>query len=551
MGSKFVLRGGRIIDGTGAASRPGTVVVADGRVVSVGQEPAAVDAGSEVIDLDGLAVAPGFIDIHTHYDAQALWDSDFTPSSWHGVTTVVMGNCGFGLAPTRPEHRGLIARTLENVEGMTYEALEAGITWEFETFPEYLALLDERPKRCNVGAFVGHTPVRLYVMGTDASERSATDAELAQMQAIVTEALVAGALGFATSNSGAHVGAAGRPVPSRLADFHEYSTLARPLGELGRGIMQATFGPELGPKQFAELAEMTGRPVTWTALLTGQHDSTLAVLDEQSSYGGQVWPQVACRPLVAQLTLAEPYLFGRAAAFREVLALPPEQRTDCYRDESWRGRARVDVEASWSERWAKTTVQESERHRSLVEGATMADLAAAQGRHPLDVVLDLALEESLRTRFRVVLCNDDEQELADMLRDPRTLLGLSDAGAHVSQLCDACFSTYLLEHWVRETGVLSLEQAVWRLTGHPASVLGFADRGVLRPGARADLVVFDPDTVGVDEMRRVRDFPGGADRLVAQSRGVHHMWVNGEPTRLEGADLAGRRPGVLLRSSRP
>src|SRR2546426_6025951 len=262
----FVLRNARLVDGTGAPARAADVGVAGDRIAAVGE----IDAGkAEQIDLDGLTLAPGFVDIHTHYDAQVLWDPDLTPSSWHGVTTVVMGNCGFGIAPTRPDHRSLIARTLENVEGMSVEALEAGIPWTFETFPEYLDTLDGLSTRLNVGALIGHTPVRLYVLGDEAVERPATSDEVARMRAIVAEALAAGAVGFATSKSPTHSGADGKPVPSRLAETDEVFELARALGEAGRGVMQATPGPGLFLEEFAALSKEVGRPVSWTALLTG------------------------------------------------------------------------------------------------------------------------------------------------------------------------------------------------------------------------------------------------------------------------------------------
>ncbi|HEY1282027.1 MAG TPA: amidohydrolase family protein, partial [Acidimicrobiales bacterium] len=265
----LVLRGGRVVDGTGAPARAADVGVADGRIAAVDEPGALAPNGAQVVDLDGLTLSPGFVDIHTHYDAQITWDPDLTPSSWHGVTTVVMGNCGFGIAPTRPEHREVIARTLENVEGMSVEALTAGIDWSFETFPQYLDAVDRGAKRLNVAALIGHTPLRLYVLGEDATERSATDDEVAQMKAIVREAVDAGAIGFATSKSPTHSGAGGRPVPSRMAEVDEVTRIAAALGEAGRGVVQVTPGRGLFVDELAALSEAIDRPVTWTALLTG------------------------------------------------------------------------------------------------------------------------------------------------------------------------------------------------------------------------------------------------------------------------------------------
>ena len=548
-----ILRGAKVVDGTGSPGRAASVAIEDGKITSVGDVgPAAAGAGrAQVIDLDGLVLSPGFIDIHTHYDAQVLWDPDLTPSCWHGVTTVVMGNCGFGIAPTRPEHRETIARTLENVEGMSVEALVAGIPWTFETFPEYLDVLDRTPTRLNVGALVGHTPLRLYVLGDEAVERAATPDEIARMRDLVGEAIEAGAVGFATSQSPTHTGAGGRPVPSRLADAEEIFQIADALKASGRGVVQVTPGPGFFVDQLAQLSERTGRPVSWTALLTGIMGPAMRVLDRQAALGGEVWPQIACRPLVMQVSLADPFPFASAPSFKEILALPRDRRADLYADPAWRDRARGEVGGVWGTRWSKTTIQETMKFAEWKNGPTLSEMAATRGTDPFDLLVDLSLEEDLATRFRIVLANDDEEDLANLLRDERAVLGLSDAGAHASQLCDACYSTYLLAHWVRETGVLSLEQAVWRLTGHGARVFRLEGRGRIAPGYAADLVAFDADAVGAEELERVWDLPAGADRLIARSRGVDTVWVNGELIRQGGRDLPDARSGVLIRGGTP
>ncbi len=543
----YALRGALVVDGSGSAARRADVVIEDGRIASVGGSPEG-RSGVEEVDLSGLVLAPGFIDIHTHYDAQVLWDPDLTPSCWHGVTTVAMGNCGFGIAPTRPEHRSTIARTLENVEGMSAEALEAGIPWGFETFPEYLDTLDGIPKRINVGAFIGHTPLRLYVMGDDAIERAATDDEVEDMRRAVLEAMAAGALGFATSRSPTHAGAGGRPVPSRLAEVDEVFRIADALREAGKGVVQVTPGPGLFLDEFASLSTGLGLPVTWTALLTGfgARGTATALAERTAALGGEVWPQIACRPLVMQVALEDPFPIAMLPSVKEVLAVPRGERAGIYADQAWRERARPEVSKAWEKRWSKMSIEETGRHHAL-RGRTVAELAEERGVEPFDVLVDLSLEDDLRTRFQVVLLNDDEVEVAELLQDKRTVLGLSDAGAHASQLCDACFSTHLLGYWSRQRRTLSLEEAVWRLTGHPAQVFRLEGRGLLREGYAADLVAFDPENIGTTEARRTWDLPAGADRLVVDSLGIEHVWVGGVATRTDGVDVEDAMPGRLLR----
>ncbi|HVV30241.1 MAG TPA: amidohydrolase family protein [Mycobacteriales bacterium] len=540
-----VLRTRNLIDGTGAPGRPADVVLDGDRVTAV---EAAGAIGGDVVDLGDLALAPGFIDCHTHYDAQVLWDPDLTPSSWHGVTSVVVGNCGFGIAPTLSAGRETIARTLENVEGMSVDALIAGIPWNFETFPQYLDAVDASRPRLNVAAMLGHTPLRLYVLGEEASERTATAAEVARMRELVVEALDAGAVGFASSRQPTHAGAWGRPVPSRLAEVAELEALVAPLREQDRGTVAITMGPDYGPRELAGLSKLIGRPVTYTALTAtvGAPFKAHTVLDELAEYGGEVWPQITCRPLVFQIRMDEPGLLARADAFAEVLSVPAAERARYYRDEAWRVRARDNMRNQWTGSWHRVFIQETVHHQDLVDGPSLADLAAQRGVDPLDVLCDIALDDDLQTRVRVVVGNDDAEELARLLQDERALLGLSDAGAHASQLCDAVFSTYLLQHWVRETGTLSLEQAVWRLTGHPAAVFGLPGRGRVAPGYFADLVAFDPAEVGAHRQERVWDLPTGADRLVARSQGIHRVWVNGTVVR-DGDSDTSDRPGRVIR----
>jgi N-acyl-D-aspartate/D-glutamate deacylase len=463
------------------------------------------------------------------------------------VTSVIMGNCGFGVAPTRPEHREIVVRTLENVEGMSMEALNAGIDWCFETFPQYMAALDGRRKRLNVGAFLGHTPLRLFAVGAD--ERAATAAEVEWMQRLLREAIDAGAVGFSTSRQPAHQGAFGRPVPSRFAEVDEVEAMAAVLGEAGKGVLQVSIGPGLFVNQFSDLAVRYQIPVTWTALVTraDKPGAALRTVERGAALPGEVYPQIACRPIVMQVSMTDPTPLAEIDEWKEVLALPRAERAALYRDASWRDRARPATLQAWSHRWSKIDVEETAVHRDII-GVCLDLLATERGTTPFDVMLDLALADGMATRYRIVLENDLDEEIGTLLADKRTLLGLSDAGAHASQLCDACYSTHLLGHWVRERKAISIEDAVWRLTGHPARAFRIADRGLVREGYFADLVAFDPDSIGTTPVERVNDQPGGADRLIVRGVGVEHMWVNGVATRVAGTDIAGAAAGRLLRN---
>jgi N-acyl-D-amino-acid deacylase len=548
----FLLRGGLVVDGTGAPARRSEVAVIGDRIVAVGDDAAAaLPDGHEVVDLDGLVLAPGFVDPHTHYDAQVLWDPDLTPSTWHGVTTVVMGNCGFGIAPARPEHRPTLLRVLENVEGMPLDALEAGVRWEFESFPEYLDLLDRTPTRANVAAMIGHTALRFYVMGDDATEREATPEELERLTAEVDAAIAAGAVGFSTSRSTTHVGAYGKPVPSRAASLGEIDAIADVLGRRRQGTFEATFGPDFWVDEIGALGARIGRPTSWSAIMSTSRRPGVALelADRSAAYAAHVHPQIACKPIVTSISVGEPFSFANVPAFEHALTLDHAGRAALYRDEEWRAWARAGVREMWGDVVDRGTVAESEKHAAFVGGPTLAELGALIGVDSLDVMLDLALEEDLTTRYRLVMINDVDEEIDELLTRKQFLLGLSDAGAHTDMLCDADYSTVLLARFHRERQVLSLEDAVWRLTGQPAAVYGIRDRGVIRAGAFADLVAFDVARVGTSPLERVRDFPAGASRLVSRGTGIEHVWVNGVSTRRDGIDLPDARPGVLVRSA--
>ena len=550
--SMILISGGTVVDGTGAPARRADVAVRDGRIVAIGTDLGDAD---EVLDATGCVVSPGFIDIHTHYDAQVFWDPALSPSCFHGVTTVVAGNCGFSIAPTRPEHRELIARTLENVEDMDVAALAAGVPWDFSTFPEYLTSVGSLPLGLNFTAYVGHTALRLFVMGDDAYEREATDAEIARMVDVLAEALDAGAAGFATSVAPTHRGVDGKPVPSRFASRAELEALFACVGRAGRGVVEVTPGEILPVADLYDLQPRMGAPFTVTALLATPNLSHRAWVDTNRAgweRGAKVWPQISPRPLTFAMSLAEPFTFNVNPVFAELMSEDLEARRTAYADAGWRARA-LDawVGATFMvPRWNTFEIAECAADTSL-EGRRVEDVAAERGVEPFDLVLDLALDHpDLSLRVRSVVANDDADEVAFLLAEPNTALGLSDAGAHVGQLCDAPQATDLLGNWVRGRGVLSVEEAVRRLTSAQAELFGLVDRGVLREGAHADVVVFDPATVAPGPIRRVRDFPADSERLTADAPvGVRHVLVNGVTIRRDGVQTAAA-PGVVVAPGR-
>ena len=549
-----LIRGGTLIDGTGAPALQGDLAITGGRIAALGRVKG---SAQRTLDARGRVVAPGFVDIHTHYDAQVFWDRMLTISPWHGVTSVVIGNCGFGIAPTRPEHRDLILQTLENVEGMSLDALRTGVgeDWPFETFPEFLAAIEAREPAINVGALIGHTPLRMYVMGEESTEREATADEVAQMRAIVAEALRAGAVGFATSQSFTHVGYKGKPVPSRAAALEEIATLAEALGEAGHGLLQATIGRGFFLRELADIQRRIGRPVSWTALLAGAlgPDGHRGILEQSAKLqadGIDVIPQVACRPLLFEFQWKAPFPFESSSLFKPISQADHEGKKRIYADPDFRQKFRdKGFEGTLGASWGSAVITSHPPDRSL-DGRNVMELAEERGLHPVDLALELGLESDLETRIRLALLNTDEDAVAELLTDPSTMIGLSDAGAHASQLCDACFSTHMLQRWVREKQVLTLEQAVRLLTSRSAEVFGLHDRGRLTPGLAADVVVFDPDTVGCGALERVNDLPAGADRLISRARGIDAVLVNGTVIRERGEDVVdpdGALPGQVLR----
>lgn len=533
----LLIRHALLHDGSGADPQHADLAVRGGRISAIGPQ-LAVDA-RRVVDADGLALMPGIIDSHTHYDAQLTWDPYARPSPALGVTTAVIGNCGFTIAPCRPQDRELTLRNLTQVEGMSFDVLQRGVRWEFETFAEYLAQLRRSGCALNLAAYVGHSSLRTWVMGAEANQRAAHADEIAQMAALVREAMAHGAVGLASSTSPAHNGAGGTPMPSRLASDDEHLALIEAMGAGGGGVYMVTKGAQMPVALLERMAARSGRPVMIAALL---HNSTnpgavfadLDAISAANTRGHRLIGQVSCCPLTMDFTMASPYPVEGLASWKPALGLQGERLRAVLAEPAFRQGVRHELSQPSTFRlfngeWDKVRVVEvaEARHREL-EQHTMSEIAQAQGRDPLDAMLDLALAEDLATIFTAQLLNSDEAAVSRMLNHPHSLVSLSDAGAHLTFFNDAGFGLHLLGHWVRERGALSLPDAVRRLTHQSAQLFGLPGRGLLREGHAADLLLFDPATVGRGRSHRVFDLPGGAPRLHTDAVGVHGVWVNGQ-----------------------
>ena len=548
----LLIKNAQIYDGLGNAPQAGELAVKNGRIQAIGRD---LGSAREVVDAGGLALIPGIVDTHTHYDAQITWDPMASPSPAVGVSTVIMGNCGFTIAPCRPADRDLVMRNLTHVEGMSLAALREGIRWDFQSFPEYLDYLERRGVGPNVACFVGHSSVRTYVLGEAAPKRPATAAEILAMRAIVVEGMNAGACGFSTTTSFQHNGENGIPMPSRLADDVEMQALCGSLREVGRGVLMMTKAATTPVPWIEDLAARAGRPFVVAALLHSNvtPEATfedLAHIGQARARGNRLYGAVACTPLKFEFTMHEPYVFEGLASWAPAMSAHGDAAKQLYRDPAFRAAVKAELAKParrlFTGEWEKMQVVQTARaHNRRYEDRSVAELAAEAGQHALDFVLDLSLDEDLDTVFTAVLLNSDEEAVGRMIRDPNSMLSLSDAGAHLTFLCDAGFGLHFLGHWVRERGLMSFEEGVRQLTSYPAQVFGIRDRGKLVPGAWADLVLIDPAKVGRGPARRVRDLPAGASRLDTSAVGLHGVWINGQKTAdsrglVAQAPLAGR-----------
>ena len=524
----LVICGAKVYDGSGTASCITEVAVTGGRIAEVGQVK---DGARQRVDAGGLALMPGIIDLHTHYDAQVTWDPTLSPSPSLGVTTAIIGNCGFGIAPCPRRLRETMVKNLSVVEGMDLDALLAGTRWEFETFPEYMQQLRRTRPYANVGVLVGHSTLRTAVMGEEASTRAKpTDDELGCMRAMVGEAMAHGAAGFASSFSPNHAGYGGLPMPSTIASDDELRTLVGAMGESGRGIFVMSTGARGTPEYMEALSAHSGRPAFIVTVITMYNEAAPdRALDwyrrcaAANARGRQVYIHTSCQPLSFDFTLKEPYPMLSHDAFERVKTAKPGELPTIYADPAFRARLRENLKNPkqgilFYGDWAKI---------ELPDGASVAQRAREAGKDPLDLFFDTALAEKLETRFIAKLYQNNDAGVAPLLKHDAGVIALSDAGAHLIFLCDAGFGLHFLAHWVRETGTFTLEEGVRRLTSDPAAKYRIPGRGRIAPGNWADLLLFDPGKVGVSGLERLADLPGGGTRMIRRPKGVHGVWVNG------------------------
>jgi N-acyl-D-aspartate/D-glutamate deacylase len=553
----LLIKNGLVVDGTGAPARRADVAVTGGKIADLGSLSG---IAKRVIDASELVVAPGFIDPHTHYDAQICWDGALTPSSWHGVTSVVMGNCGVGIAPCRPEAREIAMRDLVNVEAIPFEVLAAGITWDWESFPQYMAAAARRNPALNLAFLAPLTPFRHYVMGEASMERAATSQETAEIKELLGEAIDAGAFGFTSTLLNQHLGYQGRPLACRNASKEELKAYCNALKERGKGAIEIAMTKQIGVMDDPELELLdfmlaeSGRPITFIAMFDRDDISealrtSLRRVRPMIERGAR--PQTSPLPLTREINMRNPFSFAAFPSWKRVFEdQSKEAQAAVYRDIRFRNQFREELKrpASFGN-WERITVHEVHSPGlKQLEGRTVAEIAAERGVDGVDALLDITLADDLRNEFTMQSFNTRVDRMTEILRNKDMLLGLGDGGAHLDMLCDSGYPTYVLGTWVRERKALSLEEAVRRMTSDPADFFGIRDRGRLAPALAADLTVFDPARVAsVGRPERVYDLPGGAKRMVMRSKGIEYTVVNGAITWEKGA-LTGVAAGQVLRS---
>ncbi len=553
----LLIKNGMVIDGTGKNRFRGDVAVKAGRIVQIGR----VDgAAAKVIDAEGQIVCPGFVDPHTHYDAQITWDQALSMSAEHGVTTVTMGNCGVGIAPCKPAARELLIDDLVTVEGIDKEVLTQGIEWNWETFPEYINAAEKRGTALNLAFLAPIAPLRTYVIGNEANERAATPDETKVMARLLREAMDAGAWGFSTTANRQHIGHGGKPLAARLASREELTAFGAVLKQLNRGVIELAL-----TKAYATLADdeyelldfmlsASGRPVTWLSLhnLVEKPNAIAEILDRIAPLLARgAKPQILTRPLLYDMNLRRPFQFTEMIAAKPLFDAPAEGQRAIYADAGFRKAFKEELKLG--RKWAglaQNVIVVTVENPALkkYEGRTVGQIARELGRDPDDMFFDIAVEDDLNVKFVTPRANTDPVALAAAIGDSRTMIGLSDAGAHLDMLCEAGYTTYLLGYWVREQKALTLEHAIKRITSEPADFFGFKGRGRLEAGGAADIVVFDEHTIS-SPLRPsvVKDLPAGGTRLYCKASGIRDVIVNGQPL-YENGHHTGAMAGQVLRS---
>ncbi len=562
MAYDLVIKGGTVVDGSGAPGFAADVGIRDGRIVAIGDVR---DKARQTLDAEGHVVAPGFVDGHTHMDAQVFWDPIGSCSCYHGVTSVVMGNCGFTLAPCREDEADLVFRNLERAEDIARDAMLAGIRWRWETYPEYLDVLDELPKGINYAGYMGHSALRTYVMGQRAFEEEATADEIKRMAALAEEAVYAGAMGFTTSRSPNHQTSDRKPVASRAASWQEVSAIVSAIGRTGAGMFEIA-GEAVGRdaerireyhQRLKALAVQTGVPITWGLFASRRAPevwrSYLALLDDVADAGGRMFAQVHSRSLNVIFTFEAHLPFDSWEVWRDMRKLPLAEQKAKLADPALRAKlAQIASNPSQRHKRFGSTVNPPDWNWLFVMRGTdghdrsVAALAAERGVAPAQLLIDLAFEEDLKTLFRMPINNENDADVLEMMKHPRSVVTFSDSGAHVSQIMDSSLQTNIFSQWVRERQALSLEEAVHMVTFVPASRWGLHDRGLLRLGMAADVAVFDPKAIAADMPEIVRDLPAGAKRFKQTATGILATVVNGEVL-LRNNEHTGAAPGKLLR----
>ncbi len=560
-----LVKGGTVVDGTGAPARRADIGLRDGHILAVG---AVDESAARTIDATGLVVAPGFVDLHTHYDAQLLWDPTASPSPLHGVTTVFGGNCGFGLAPARDENVDYLARLMARVEGIPLPALQHGVPWDWQSFGDYLDRVERGGIAVNAGFLAGHSVLRRQVMGADAVGEPATEEHLAQMERLLHDALDAGAMGFSSSQAPTHNDGDGNPVPSRAATRDELLRLAAvvkahpgtQLELIIPGCLNGFTDDEV--VLMAEMSLAADRPLNWNVLgvaAGGNHEHQLEASTRAAERGARVVALTLPQGIRIRLSFLSGFVLDGLPGWRETFALPPAERMRALADPET--RRQLDERAHSPEagvlanlaRWERLEIVEgfTPETRAL-EGRRIGDIARERGAAAFDTLCDIVIADGLRTGLKPDFGGPEPDEVwkmrAEVWRDPRAVIGGSDAGAHLDMMSGASYSSFVVGDAVRG-GYVTLEAAVSLLTDVPARLYGVRDRGRIAPGMRADLVMFDAETVGPTGERTYDDLPGGASRIVAQARGIEHVLVNGTEIVRDG-EYTGATPGIVLRAGR-